>query len=369
MNEKRPIDILKCDTKPRSWHKMPYLVCDIEVANNASTGIYLLPLAAKLEMFGELVAFCVPIFISPGSHSSGTWGTTSGGGVLRQANLHWDQGTIRHLYCCFEIHPMVLHSLATAFETNTITDYRLELEIAVLQELTAIVNIDPSGSGSRTMLIPGDGLTMYTEGQVKTHDWQDWMKSWGASIEVIYLPKELASSLREIKPRMGVGIDWEVISELLRNYQGEKSEIVLLSSEHDLELKMREIIAGANKELLIMCRAFDETFLTPIIEAQDRGATVKLIAVPIERLREEKFREPSRLTQAQKKASSKLHIKTNISQHARIIVSEQAALVGSTDPDYFGLKIHKNASVFTTNPSVIQAAKLFFNSLWEEAEA
>ena len=107
-----------------------------------------------------------------------------------------------------------------------------------------------------------------------------------------------------------------------------------------------------------MCRAFDETFLPPIVEAQARGVDVKIISVPLDRLKEEKYREITRLTQAKKKASLIIQMKTNISQHARIIASERAIIVGSADPDYYGLKIQKNACIFTTNPLVIQAANI-----------
>ena len=67
-------------------------------------------------------------------------------------------------------------------------------------------------------------------------------------------------------------------------------------------------------------------------------------------------------------SSSKIPARNNVNQHARVIVSEKAVLVGSADPDYFGLKIHKNASIYTTNATVVNAAKLFFDKIWQESK-
>lgn len=168
---------------------------------------------------------------------------------------------------------------------------------------------------------------------------------------------------------MGVGFEWEVISELLKSYHGLKAETVLITSQGELQSKMTEIIVNAEKQLLIMCRALDETLLPHIIEAQDRGVTVKIITVPVAKLKNEKYQEISRLVEASKKVSAKTQVRENIKQHARVIVSEKAAFIGSTDPDYFGLNIHNNASVYCLNPTVIYATELFFDKVWQEKQA
>lgn len=54
---------------------------------------------------------------------------------------------------------------------------------------------------------------------------------------------------------MGVGFEWEVISELLRSYRGSKAEAILVTSEDELQLKMTQVITSAEKQLLIMCWA------------------------------------------------------------------------------------------------------------------
>ena len=93
----RPIDILKCTFMPRLWHKTPYLVCTLELKNDTSIGKYLFPNTAKLEIYGELVAFGTPTLESPGSHTSGPWGATCEGGGISQANFYWNTGTRRHV--------------------------------------------------------------------------------------------------------------------------------------------------------------------------------------------------------------------------------------------------------------------------------
>jgi hypothetical protein len=212
------------------------------------------------------------------------------------------------------------------------------------------------------------GILAYAGRHVKKDEWREWLKTWGVASEAIYLPTRLASELRAIKPTMGVGYEWEVISELVKSYRGARAEAILVTSGDEIQAKMAEVIAGAKKELLIMCRAFDKMLFPPLTEAQNRGVAVKIVAVPIQRVKGEKSRE-RRLEEAWKEASVKFQLKKNENQHARLIISECAALVGSADPDYYGLKDHKNACVYTTNPTVINAAKLFFESVWQESKA
>jgi phosphatidylserine/phosphatidylglycerophosphate/cardiolipin synthase-like enzyme len=212
------------------------------------------------------------------------------------------------------------------------------------------------------------GILAYAGRHVKKDEWREWLETWGVASEAIYLPTRLASELRAIKPPMGVGFEWEVISELVKSYQGSRAEAILVTSEDEIEAKMAEVIAGAKKELVIMCRAFDETLFPALAEAWDRGVVVKIVTVPTQRLKQEKYPEIGRLEEALKKASVKIQVKTNAKQHARVIISECAALVGSADPDYYGVKVHRNACVYTTNPTVVNAAKLFFESVWQESE-
>ena len=354
----RPIDILKCTFMPQLWHKTPYLVCILKLKNDTSIGKYLFPNTAKLEISGELVAFGTPTFESPGSHTSGSGASCEGGGITTD-DFYWNTETRRDVYCCFEVGAMVMNSLARTFETKDTDRYRIELELVEVHIATA------------SEIRFNDRIVAYVEGQLKAPEWQEWMQRWGVASEAIYIPTEIANELRKIKPTMRVGFEWEVIIELLKSYQGSEAESILVTSEAELNLKMTQVIEGAEKQLLIMCRAFDETFLTPIVEAQGRGVAVKIVTVPTEKLKQEKHSDDisSRMGQALKKlSSSKIPAKKNVSQHARVIVSEKAALVGSTDPDYFGLKIHKNASIYTTNATVVNAALLFFHRIWQESE-
>jgi len=366
----RPIDIVRSILTPQLWHKTPYLVCAIELKNDTSVGKYLFPGVARLEMFGELVAFATPTFESLGSHSSGPWVTTREGGGISHANFYWNKQTCRNLYCCFEMDAMVLNSLSDTFETNDASPYRIDLELGTFEDQEMIVQRAVSGPvRQESMPRPSQGIRAYIVGYVKNYEWREWMKTWGVASEAIYLPTRLASELRAIKPTMGVGFEWEVISELVKSYQGSMAEAVLVTSEDEIQAKMAEVMAGAEKELFIMCRAFDETLLPTVVEARDRGVVVKIVTVPTQRLKQEKYPEIGRLEEALKKASVKIQVKKNPKQHARVIVSEWVALIGSADPDYYGLKVHRNACVSTTNPTVVNAAKLFFESVWQESEA
>jgi len=368
--DERPINIVRFTLTPQLWHKTPYLVCAIELKNETNVGKYFLSGVARLEMFGELVASAPATTESPGSHRSELWGATWQGAGINRANFYWKEGTSRWLYCCFEIGAMVLNSLTTSFERKDIGPYRVDLELSVVEDHTLRMFKSPDGIISdETIAKPSEGLSTYVEGQIKVYDWQEWMKTWGVACEAVYLPTQLTNRLRAIKPTMGVGFEWEVISELVKSYQGSTAEAILITSGDEIQAKMAEVIAGAKKELLMMCRAFDETLLPAIAQARDRGVMVRIVTVPTQKLKQEKYPEIGRLEEALKKAFPKIQVKENAKQHARLIISECVALVGSTDPDYYGLKIHKNASIYTTNPTVVNAAKLFFESVWQESEA
>jgi hypothetical protein len=369
----RPIDIVEFTLTPQLWHKTPYLVCTIELRNDTSVGKYLFPRLARLEMFDKLVAFAIPTFVSSGSRGGGAWVTTWRGGGMNPVNIYWSKGTSQSLYCCFEMNAMVLNSLSDAFETNDAVPCRFDLELGIFEDLEMMVQRaapPPGYPRQETILMPklSQGILAYAARHVKNYEWLEWLKTWGVAIEAIYLPTRLASELRAIKPTMGVGFEWEVISELVKSYQGSMAEAILVTGD-EIQAKMAEVIAGAKKELLIMCRAFDKTLLPHVAEAQDRGVVVKVVTVPTQKLKQEKYPEIGRLEEALKEASVKFQVKKNGKQHARVIISECVALVGSGDPDYYGLKVHRNACVYTTNPTVINAAKLFFESVWQESQS
>jgi hypothetical protein len=365
----RPIDIIKSAFLPRLWHKTPYLICILELKNETIIGRYLFPINAKLEIFREPVAFATPTLESPGSHRSGSWSTTHESGGINQANFYWKPERRQNLYCCFEISAIVLNSLGSMFDREENSPYRVDLELGMVEDQTMMVRRTSDGPITQeTMPKLSEGISVFVEGQVKIHEWREWMKAWGVASEAIYLPAQLLTELRTIKPVMGVGFEWEVISELLKLNRGCKAEATLVTSGDELQLKMAELIQKATKELLIMCRALDETLLTQIAEAQGRGVEVKIIAVPTEKLKGEKYPEINRLAEAWRKVSIKTQVRENIKQHARIIISDMAVLVGSADPDYYGLKIHHNASIYTTNPTVINAARLFFDRVWQDSE-
>jgi len=367
----RPIDIVQCTFSPTLWHRTPYLVVSLELKNDTTVGKYLFPGIATLELFGEVVTFAVPTVQSPGSHQSGPWGATFEGAGVGQAYLYWRSGSTRRVYCSFEIGAMQLKSLADSFESRDTGPYRLQLELGVVEEQSVVIRTDPNGP-ARQEAIPksSEGIFAYVEGHFKAHEWREWMKAWGVASEAIYIPTQLAVALRRIQLTMGVGFEWEVISELLKSYRGSQAEAFLVTTEDRLQATMAQLIADAAKEVKIMCRALDETLLDALAEAVNRGVEVKVVTVPTEKLKQEKYPETTRLAEAVRKVSSmRIQLKTNPKQHSRIIVSERAALVGSADPDYYGLKVHRNASIYTTNPTVVNAAMWFFDKLWEESEA
>ena len=231
----RPIDIVGFTFTPQLWHKTPYLVCTIELRNDTSVGKYLFPRVARLEMFDKLVAFAIPTFESPGSRRSAHWGTTWKGGGMNPVNIYWSKGTSQSLYCCFEMNAMVLNSLSDAFETNAndAVPCRFDLELGIFEDLEMMVQrATPRQVGQETMPKLSQGILAYAGRHVKKDEWREWLKTWGVASEAIYLPTRLASELRAIKPTMGVGFEWEVISELVKSYRGSMAEAIPGSYTH-----------------------------------------------------------------------------------------------------------------------------------------
>lgn len=209
-------------------------------------------------------------------------------------------------------------------------------------------------------------MTFYKEEDIPEEEWYRWIRKWKIGIDWVFLPSSLANRLRELRAKVGVSSEWEVISELIKKDEELKPEVTFLSND-SLEEGIRKLISDAEKELLIMCRALDKTFEREILDACERGVYVRAILAPIKKLERERYPELSRLREAIGDFSSRLEIRQNEKQHARVIVTDKGAIVGSTDLDYYGIRVHKNVSIYTTDITIREALRIFFSKLWDES--
>ena len=200
-------------------------------------------------------------------------------------------------------------------------------------------------------------------------EWIDLLKEWGYRTTLIYVPVGLAEMLRERMKTAGFLKEWEVIDELIKKFKGIKPQQIFLCRKETLKQKYLELINMASKQLLIMCKAIDNLTGEPIIKAKrGKNIDVKIITAPISRLKREKFPEIRRFSEALKSlAYNGAEIKQNDNIHARILIADDKAVIGSTDPDYYGLTLHINASLYTEDPTVVEKARMFFDEIWRKS--
>lgn len=198
--------------------------------------------------------------------------------------------------------------------------------------------------------------------------WYEWVKSWGVNIDWMYLPTDLANKLRELKGKLGLGSEWEVISEMLKQKTGLKpSNLLLLKNAKE---KIEEMINTATKQIFIMCRVIDTTASPKIIDSFKRGVKVKILLPPLGRLRAQKIPDLRRVEKAFEQLKGEgIEIRESRDVHARFLIVDDKAIVGSTDLDTYGLTVHLNAAILTTDPLVVNGIKLFFNEVWDKSKA
>lgn len=207
------------------------------------------------------------------------------------------------------------------------------------------------------------------EHEIGEMEWIDLLKEWGYRTTLIYLPVDLAEKLRELMKTAGFLKEWEVINELIKKFKGIKPQQILLCRKETLKSKYLELINTASKQLLILCRAIDNLTGEHIIKAKrGKNIDVKIITAPIRQLKREKVPELRRFSEALKSLRDNgAEIKQNKNIHARILIADDKAIIGSTDPDYYGLTLHINASLYTEDPTVVEKARMFFDEIWRES--
>ena len=200
-------------------------------------------------------------------------------------------------------------------------------------------------------------------------EWVDFLKSWGYETTLIYVPFNVAEKLQETMKTMGFLKEWEVIDELIKKFKDIKPQQVLLCTKETLKQRYLELVNATSKQLLIMCRAIDKLVGEYVAKAKvEKNIDVKVIITPISRLKRERFPEISRFGETIRSLRDiGVEIKQNENMHARILVADDKAIMGSTDPDYYGLMSHINASIYTDDPTVVEKAKMFFDSVWRKS--
>ena len=185
---------------------------------------------------------------------------------------------------------------------------------------------------------------------------QVWINTCSDVIKERYAhPKEIYDSLPKI----------DLIHDAIMQIQTAKHEFVCTSPDRrQIKDKVTTQIDNTveNNEI-ILTGYFDNALVDKLIRALRRGVQIRLL---VPSYREREIDNISATRRVRQEGGSVRQHNTN---HARVMVfGNNAALVSSADPKTDGLDQNYEAGIWTTNRTLIQNCRDFFEILWNEAE-
>ncbi len=166
-------------------------------------------------------------------------------------------------------------------------------------------------------------------------------------------PKEVYDRLAEI----------DFIRDAIAQIQTAQHEFVSTSpAERQIKDKLINAIGACNEhDEILLTGYFDNALLDRLRTALRRGAQVRLIVPPYH------TRETDNITATQRLKAENGMVKQHGQVHARIAVFKtDAALVSSANPKTDGLDQNYEAGIWTTNRTIIENCRTFFEILWRE---
>lgn len=350
------IDVIKIEVLPNKKSTYPSINVVFRIENKSTNSVIGLPAICRFKWeefdIGESIAFISP----PGypTHiSAGDSGSLQSSLLSKRASY----------YSVFQFRPEVFGFIMKTLEGRSPGRRKVVLDI---EACFPFITQDRSSPPKE----PPHSLNLWLTHHyvIEESTWYDWVKSWGVNISWMYLPTDLANELKERKEKSGLSSEWEVISEMLKQSTGLKPSYLLLLK--NAEEKIEEMINTATKQILIMCRAIDTTVSPKIIDSFKKGVEVKILLPPLDRLRRQKIPDLRRVEKAFDQFKEEgIEVRENPDVHARFLIVDNKAIVGSTDLDAYGLTVHFNASILTTDPLIVDRIKMFFNEVWDKSKA
>ncbi|MDI6847599.1 MAG: phospholipase D family protein [Candidatus Bathyarchaeia archaeon] len=167
-------------------------------------------------------------------------------------------------------------------------------------------------------------------------------------------PKELYDRLPKI----------DLICDAITQIQTAEHQFVCTSPDtRQIKEKVTEAIdASTDQDEILLTGYFDNALVDKLIRALRRGVQVRLI-VPLYRPNE---RDNINATRRVKKENGL--VRQHETNHARLMVfGNSATLVSSADPKTDGLDQNYEAGIWTTNRTLVQQCKNFFDVLWNKS--
>jgi phosphatidylserine/phosphatidylglycerophosphate/cardiolipin synthase-like enzyme len=186
-------------------------------------------------------------------------------------------------------------------------------------------------------------------------DCQNWIKTLMDMMKERYAqPKELYDRLPKI----------DIIHDAIIQIQTAESQFVCTSpNTRTIKDKASEAIDNSVQgDEILMTGYFDNALVDRLIRALHRGVQVRLI---VPRYRDN---ERDNIAATRRLRVANGQVKQHDSSHARIMTfGTKSALVSSADPKTDGLDLHFEAGIWTSNRSLVQNCKDFFEVIWEES--
>lgn len=184
---------------------------------------------------------------------------------------------------------------------------------------------------------------------------EGWIRAFSDVIKERFThPREIYDSLPKI----------DLIHDAIQQIQTAEHEFVCTSPDRrQIKEKVTQAIdTTTDQDEIQLTGYFDNALVDKLIRALRRGVQVRLI-VPVYRNRE---RDNINATRRVKQEGGS--VRQHDTNHARLMVfGNGAALVSSADPKTDGLDQNYEAGIWTTNRTLVQQCKDFFQILWNES--
>jgi phosphatidylserine/phosphatidylglycerophosphate/cardiolipin synthase-like enzyme len=186
-------------------------------------------------------------------------------------------------------------------------------------------------------------------------DCQNWTRTLSDVMKERFShPKELYERLPKI----------DLIHDAITQIQTAEHQFICTSpTVREIRDKVTQAIDDStDQDEILLTGYFDNALVDKMTRALRRGVQVRLIVPPYRQT------ERDNITATRRIRTSNGQVRQHETNHARIMVfGNRAALVSSADPKTDGFDQNYEAGIWTTNRTIIQKSREFFDILWTES--
>lgn len=250
-----------------------------------------------------------------------------------------------------------IHTIETARQKNRSDDVVLNIKVTGLYA---------SWPTSPHQTAPLDMRTISTSGtfRISLGEWKNVLGL--TEHRLVLLDASAIDKLEELRRKWGLWRVEDVIYKLIEAYEGvgvgiTHQFLVTLIESKTIRDKIDELSKSPRwREVRVVSLYLDNTGAEYLIRMIKNGAKVRIIT------RKSDSKAHRDALEALKQLGAEIRI--HKMAHARMIVFDDlAAIISSADLDSEGLNNQRQASIYTTDKTVVRDAIVFFDKLWEEA--